>query len=113
MWTFEDFFESAHKILSMKVVDIFSIPTSQLLKIYVEPRGTLAEFQEAIAKQTGILASAQNIYWDNAQFQPDVSVKCESFPKTSRDNPMSLLDKRILEFPKPMVAAQRKFVYQA
>ena len=110
MWTFEEFFDCAHKILDMRVVDVFSISTSQILKIYIDPRHSLAEFQEEIAKQTGIHASAQNLYYDNEAFFPDTSVKCENFPQTTEKKPLFVVDKGVTEFPRPMPQPQRMYI---
>ncbi|XP_072038763.1 serine/threonine-protein kinase TBK1-like [Amphiura filiformis] len=108
MWTFEEFFDCARNILDMRVIDVFSVSTSQLLKVYIDPKLTLAEFQEDIAQQTSIRASSQSIYWDNEHFIPESSVKCESFPATSEDQPLLLLDKGAAEFPRPVPPAQPK-----
>ncbi|XP_072039239.1 serine/threonine-protein kinase TBK1-like [Amphiura filiformis] len=108
MWTFEEFFDCARNILDMRVIDVFSVSTSQLLKVYIDPKLTLAEFQEDIAQQTSIRASSQSIYWDNEHFIPESSVKCESFPATSEEQPLLLLDKGAAEFPRPVPPAQPK-----
>ncbi|XP_022080976.1 serine/threonine-protein kinase TBK1-like [Acanthaster planci] len=108
MWTFNRFFDEVQSLLAMKAVDVFHASQSECLKIYVEPRGTLAEFQEAVAEQTGMQASAQGLVWDQDCFVPDASLKCESYPETSPQSPLILLELGRNDFPPVSMPSQPK-----
>ncbi|XP_038067208.1 serine/threonine-protein kinase TBK1-like [Patiria miniata] len=108
MWTFNQFFDEVQVLLAMKVVDLFHVSKSECLKIYAEPRGTLAEFQEAIAEQTGVQATTQALVWDRDCFCPDASLKCESYPETTPQNPVILLEVGRSDFPRVETPSQPK-----
>ncbi len=108
MWTFNKFFDEVQSLLMMKVVDVFHVSKPQILKVYVEPQGTLAEFQENIAEQTGVQAMTQVLLWERDSFYPDASQKCESYPVTSVENPMILMEKGKQDFPMAVPPTQPK-----
>ncbi|XP_072026174.1 serine/threonine-protein kinase TBK1-like [Amphiura filiformis] len=93
MWSFETYFNTANSIVSMRVVDVLNVPTSQLMKIYVDPNATYAEFQEHVALQTNIAADQQLFIHDDAPFHPDLSVCCTDYPETSADCPVMMIPK--------------------
>ncbi|XP_071806682.1 serine/threonine-protein kinase TBK1-like [Asterias amurensis] len=108
MWTFNRFFDEVQALLTMKVIDVFHVSKSHILKVYVEPKGTLAEFQEHIAEQTGVQAMTQVLLWERDSFYPDASQNCESYPVTSVENPIILMEKGKQDFPMAVPPVQPK-----
>ena len=108
MWTFGRFFDEVQLLLALKAIDVFHVSRSECLRVYVEPQGTLAEFQEAVAELTGLAAARQALVWDRDCFVPDLSQRCGSYPSTSPQRPILLLEKGRAEFPRAPTPAQRK-----
>eukprot|EP00058_Branchiostoma_floridae_P022237 XP_002607727.1 hypothetical protein BRAFLDRAFT_123253 [Branchiostoma floridae] len=92
MWTFEMFFEEVTKILNMDIIHIFNISTATSLRVYVNPTDTFANVQELVAVQTDIPAARQEMIFDSYHFAVSHTDPASTYPKTSPDNPIIVLD---------------------
>ncbi|XP_078582487.1 serine/threonine-protein kinase TBK1-like [Branchiostoma floridae x Branchiostoma japonicum] len=92
MWTFEMFFEEVTKILNMNIIHMFNISTAAPLRIYVNPTDTFANVQELVAVQTDIPAARQEMIFDSYHFAVSHTDPASTYPKTSPDNPIIVLD---------------------
>ncbi|XP_022097832.1 serine/threonine-protein kinase TBK1-like isoform X5 [Acanthaster planci] len=90
MWSFKTFFDTAQAIVNMTVVDVFYVVTSQLLKIYIDPTHSFAEFQEKVAMQTSLQSVNQMHIFEHAIFYPESNVPSKEFPETTPSNPIFL-----------------------
>ncbi|KAI8488874.1 hypothetical protein Bbelb_333920 [Branchiostoma belcheri] len=92
MWSFEMFFEEVTKILNMDIIHIFNISTATSLRVYVNPTDTFASVQELVAVQTDIPAARQEMIFDSYHFAVSHTDPASTYPKTSPDNPIIVLD---------------------
>ncbi|XP_038054121.1 serine/threonine-protein kinase TBK1-like [Patiria miniata] len=90
IWSFKTFFDTCQAIVNMTVLDVFYTVTSQLLKIYIDPTHSFAEFQESIAIQTSLQSVHQVYIFEDAVFYPESNVPCRDFPETTPANPIFL-----------------------
>ncbi|XP_023932417.1 serine/threonine-protein kinase TBK1-like [Lingula anatina] len=92
MWTFDQFFATVKDIMKKVVVYVFSTATCECLSIYINKTETYAKFQDAIAEQTDIRASAQFLLFQNHHFTKIVQsmTLVERYPKTSPQDPVFL-----------------------
>ncbi|XP_072026172.1 serine/threonine-protein kinase TBK1-like isoform X2 [Amphiura filiformis] len=91
MWSFETLFQMVQSILNMRVLDILCVSSAQLVRIYIDPTASYAEFQEHVAVQTSIPSDMQIHIYDNEFFHPEASVTCASYPVTSEEDPIYLI----------------------
>ncbi|XP_071784417.1 serine/threonine-protein kinase TBK1-like isoform X3 [Asterias amurensis] len=90
MWSFQTFHEFAQSLVNKTVLNVFHVTTSQLLKVYINPTHSFAEFKEHIAMQTFLQSQQQILLFNGDIFYPDASLRCQAFPETSITNPILL-----------------------
>lgn len=98
IWTFERYFNEVDELMSKSVIELFSIPSAMLHKIYISPKNTLIKFQEQVAALTDIRSSKQLILHEGAQFEVDPFVPVHDYPSTSPEQPLLLMSTDMSDF---------------
>ncbi|KAL1512791.1 hypothetical protein ABEB36_002321 [Hypothenemus hampei] len=95
IWSFDRFFKEVEAILARKVVNIFHINKSVLIKVYIDPNETYQQLQDYILEQTDILPEKQILLYKSELLSNLVEdyVKASGFPQTSEDDPLFLFCK--------------------
>ncbi len=104
MWSFQTFHGFAQSLVNKTVLDVFHVTTSQLLKVYINPTYSFAEFKEHIAMQTFLQSSQQILLFNDAIFYPDASMHCQAFPETSVTNPILLFGRTFDSTASPVIS---------
>ncbi|XP_051544399.1 serine/threonine-protein kinase TBK1-like [Myxocyprinus asiaticus] len=92
-WGFDQFFAETSDILHRIVVYVFSLQQATLHHIYIHTYNTASLFQELLFRRTNITASHQDFLYEGRRLILDPNRQAQTFPKTSRDNPLMLLSR--------------------
>ncbi|XP_039262579.2 serine/threonine-protein kinase TBK1-like [Styela clava] len=98
IWTFEQYFSEVSGLLEKRVIDVFSVPSGALHKIYIPEGNTFASFQEKIAEQTDIRSSHQSLFLEGDVFEVETFQPVKEYPRTTRERPIILLSTNISDF---------------
>uniref|UniRef100_A0A671TCI4 Protein kinase domain-containing protein n=1 Tax=Sinocyclocheilus anshuiensis TaxID=1608454 RepID=A0A671TCI4_9TELE len=92
-WGFDQFFAETSDILHRIVVYVFSLQQATLHHIYIHAYNTANLFQELLFRQTNITPSHQDFLYEGRHLVFDPIQQAQTFPKTSRENPIMLLSR--------------------
>ncbi|XP_077101578.1 serine/threonine-protein kinase TBK1 isoform X2 [Siphateles boraxobius] len=92
-WGFDQFFAETSDILHRIVVYVFSLQQATLHHIYIHTYNTANLFQELLFRRTNITPSHQEFLYESRRLVLEPNRQAQSFPKTSRDNPIMLLSR--------------------
>ncbi|NP_001038213.2 serine/threonine-protein kinase TBK1 isoform X1 [Danio rerio] len=90
-WGFDQFFAETSDILHRIVVYVFSLQQATLHHVYIHTYNTANLFQELLFRRTNITPSHQELLYEGRRLVLDPNRQAQTFPKTSRDNPIMLL----------------------
>ncbi|TRY82710.1 hypothetical protein DNTS_018772 [Danionella cerebrum] len=90
-WGFDQFFAETSDILHRAVVYVFSLQQATLHHIYIHSYNTVSLFQELLFRRTSIAPSLQEFLYEGRRLNLEPNRQAQSFPKTSRENPIMLL----------------------
>ncbi|KTF74849.1 hypothetical protein cypCar_00048344 [Cyprinus carpio] len=80
-------------ILHRIVVYVFSLQQATLHHIYIHTYNTANLFQELLFRRTNITPSHQDFLYEGQRLVLDPNRQAQTFPKTSRENPIMLLSR--------------------
>ncbi|XP_067283271.1 serine/threonine-protein kinase TBK1 isoform X2 [Pseudorasbora parva] len=92
-WGFDQFFAETSDILHRIVVYVFSLQQATLHHIYIHTYNTANLFQELLFRRTNITPSHQDFLYEGRRLNLDPNRQAQTFPKTSRENPIMLLSR--------------------
>uniref|UniRef100_A0A8C2IUP2 Serine/threonine-protein kinase TBK1 n=1 Tax=Cyprinus carpio TaxID=7962 RepID=A0A8C2IUP2_CYPCA len=92
-WGFDQFFAETSDILHRIVVYVFSLQQATLHHIYIHTYNTANLFQELLFRRTNITPSHQDFLYEGRHLVLDPNRQAQTFPKTSRENPIMLLSR--------------------
>uniref|UniRef100_A0A672SMV1 Serine/threonine-protein kinase TBK1-like n=1 Tax=Sinocyclocheilus grahami TaxID=75366 RepID=A0A672SMV1_SINGR len=92
-WGFDQFFAETSDILHRIVVYVFSLQQATLHHIYIHAYNTANLFQELLFRRTNITPSHQDFLYEGRHLVFDPIQQAQTFPKTSRENPIMLLSR--------------------
>uniref|UniRef100_A0A9J8DCK8 TANK-binding kinase 1 n=1 Tax=Cyprinus carpio carpio TaxID=630221 RepID=A0A9J8DCK8_CYPCA len=92
-WGFDQFFAETSDILHRIVVYVFSLQQATLHHIYIHTYNTANLFQELLFRRTNITPSHQDFLYEGQRLVLDPNRQAQTFPKTSRENPIMLLSR--------------------
>uniref|UniRef100_A0A673G507 Serine/threonine-protein kinase TBK1-like n=1 Tax=Sinocyclocheilus rhinocerous TaxID=307959 RepID=A0A673G507_9TELE len=92
-WGFDQFFAETSEILHRIVVYVFSLQQATLHHVYIHTYNTANLFQELLFRRTNITPSHQDFLYEGQRLVLDPSRQAQTFPKTSRENPIMLLSR--------------------
>uniref|UniRef100_A0A673KCQ9 Serine/threonine-protein kinase TBK1-like n=1 Tax=Sinocyclocheilus rhinocerous TaxID=307959 RepID=A0A673KCQ9_9TELE len=92
-WGFDQFFAETSDILHRIVVYVFSLQQATLHHIYIHAYNTANLFQELLFRRTNISPSHQDFLYEGRHLVFDPIQQAQTFPKTSRENPIMLLSR--------------------
>ncbi|XP_062373756.1 serine/threonine-protein kinase TBK1 [Sardina pilchardus] len=96
-WGFDQFFAETSDILHRMVVYVFSLQQAQLHHIYIHKYNTATLFQDALFRWTGIHTPAlQEFLYEGRRLNLDPNRQAQTFPPTSRDNPIMLVSRELV-----------------
>uniref|UniRef100_A0A671SC43 Serine/threonine-protein kinase TBK1-like n=1 Tax=Sinocyclocheilus anshuiensis TaxID=1608454 RepID=A0A671SC43_9TELE len=92
-WGFDQFFAETSEILHRIVVYVFSLQQATLHHVYIHTYNTANLFQELLFRRTNITPSHQDFLYEGQRLVLDPNRQAQTFPKTSRENPIMLLSR--------------------
>ncbi|RXN08124.1 serine threonine- kinase TBK1 [Labeo rohita] len=92
-WGFDQFFAETSDILHRIVVYVFSLQQATLHHVYIHKYNTANLFQELLFRRTNITPSHQDFLYEGRHLALDPNRQAQTFPKTSRENPIMLLSR--------------------
>ena len=98
MWTFERYFKEVEDILNKTVINVFSVPSAMLHKVYISPEKTLAVFQEQIAALTDIRSSNQLLIFEGDVLKVEKFMPVAQYPKTEDTCPIMIMTTDVSDF---------------
>nr|CAB3266853.1 IKK-epsilon IkappaB kinase [Phallusia mammillata] len=98
IWTFDRYFSEVEDILNKTVINVFSVPSAMLHKIYISPEKTLVNLKEHIAELADIRSSRQIMLYDGVQFETDTFTPVTQYPVTTEERPFVLLTSDVTDF---------------
>uniref|UniRef100_A0A8C7KBS5 TANK-binding kinase 1 n=1 Tax=Oncorhynchus kisutch TaxID=8019 RepID=A0A8C7KBS5_ONCKI len=92
-WGFDQFFAETSDILHRTVVLVFSLQQATLHYIYIHQYNTATLFQELLSRRCSIPVHNQELLYEGRRLQLEPNRQAQTFPRTSRDNPIMLLSR--------------------
>lgn len=92
MWTFDQFFQEVHDIVTKYRIYVFNVGTASLLNIYLDPKEKYAKLCEEIASQTDVPANRQVLFYNNSLLVKQINQlqSVDAIRGTTPDNPILL-----------------------
>ncbi|XP_045164555.2 serine/threonine-protein kinase TBK1-like isoform X2 [Mercenaria mercenaria] len=99
MWTFDQFFNMAHKLDNRLTLNIFSCCTAQHIRLYVENADTYTKLQDRLAAETELPAINQLILWHDKQLADviDQTAQIHTYPKSVIKARLYLVNRAAME----------------
>ncbi|KAF4079517.1 hypothetical protein AMELA_G00178920 [Ameiurus melas] len=95
-WGFDQFFAETSDILHRVVVYVFSLQQATLHHVYIHMYNTATLFQDLLFRRTNISPPNQELLYEGRHLTLDPNRQAQTFPLTSRDNPIMLLSKELV-----------------
>ncbi|XP_058273355.1 serine/threonine-protein kinase TBK1 isoform X1 [Hemibagrus wyckioides] len=95
-WGFDQFFAETSDILHRTVVYVFSLQQATLHHVYIHTYNTATLFQELLFRRTNISPPNQELLYEGRRLVLDPNRQAQTFPRTSRDNPIMLLSRELV-----------------
>lgn len=95
-WGFDQFFAETSDILHRVVVYVFSLQQATLHHVYIHMYNTATLFQDLLFRRTNISPPNQELLYEGRHLTLDCNRQAQTFPLTSRDNPIMLLSKELV-----------------
>ncbi|TUA36659.1 Serine/threonine-protein kinase TBK1 [Bagarius yarrelli] len=95
-WGFDQFFAETSDILHRTVVYVFSLQQATLHHVYIHTYNTATLFQELLFRRTNISPPNQELLYEGRHLVLDPNRQAQTFPRTSRDNPIMLLSRELV-----------------
>ncbi|KAL2102896.1 hypothetical protein ACEWY4_002064 [Coilia grayii] len=95
-WGFDQFFAETSDILHRMVVYVFSLQQATLHHVYIHKYNTATLFQDVLFRWTNITPSSQEFLYEGRRLNLDPNRQAQTFPPTSRDNPIMLVSRELV-----------------
>ncbi|XP_062850763.1 serine/threonine-protein kinase TBK1 [Trichomycterus rosablanca] len=95
-WGFDQFFAETSDILHRIVIYVFSLQQATLHHVYINIYNTTQTFQELLFNCTNINPCNQELMYEGRRLILDPNRQAQTFPRTSRDNPIMLLSRELV-----------------
>ncbi|XP_031566607.1 serine/threonine-protein kinase TBK1-like [Actinia tenebrosa] len=90
MMTFPDFFSKVQDIVSRTVIEVYYVQSGSFHQIHAKANEKFANFQERVARETGVQAPLQMFYVNGEPFNPNPNQEASKYPSTKRERPLIL-----------------------
>ncbi|XP_063073308.1 serine/threonine-protein kinase TBK1 [Engraulis encrasicolus] len=95
-WGFDQFFAETSDILHRMVVYVFSLQQATLHHVYIHKYNTATLFQDVLYRWTTIQPGSQEFLYEGRRLNLDPNRQAQTFPPTSRDNPIMLVSRELV-----------------
>ncbi|XP_012693711.1 serine/threonine-protein kinase TBK1 [Clupea harengus] len=95
-WGFDQFFAETSDILHRMVVCVFSLQQATLHHVYIHKYNTATLFQDVLFRWTNITPPSQEFLYEGRRLHLEPSRQATNFPPTSRDNPIMLVSRELV-----------------